>query len=524
MSAHRLQTAARPGSRSAGLSSTRCCGLFPPGLACVHGLLAIVVGMTCEPRPAEAASEDRAVSLPVACPVAVDHAYLRAGPGDDYYPTERLGRGEQVEVWAVEPTGWCAIRPVRGSFSWLRAADVDREPAPAEGESTSLQEDHDSRRTSEPARDETSVGVIVIDGAVSRIGSQLNELRHVAQVRLEAGERVRILDEVRVAEGRHAGLWVRIHPPAGEFRWVSAADLVLPADLLPADGPVAVSRDPSTRAAGAGSPATSAPGLLPGGYSEPIPQGLPPRAGEPYDTSSMPPPITSWTARGTGILDREEAAVPRPVSGQPLRSAEDEIGDIDLALSLAVTGPPESWNLAPLRDRLRLAAGRAASLEERQRADAVDARLARFESILGQRAVAAAPDGAMSPLRLGSMWSALSALGSRPIRPGVLPGGQPADGTPTWTPPDQAETTGRLATVVSRRPDAPRWALVDQSNQVIAFISPSSPVNLAAMVGQEIAVRGTRGYMPEYRRPYLVASEAKLRVAAGGPPAVGSLR
>lgn len=511
MSALRLQTATRPGSWAAGIS--------PPsgGWPLLLGLIGIAAGSAIEFRPVAAAT------LPVACPVAVDHAYLRAGPGVDYYPTERLGRGEQVEVWAVEPSGWCAIRPVRGSFSWLRAADVDREPAPSDDERSTLQEDRDSRQRVEPA-DESPVGVIVTDGAVSRIGSQLNELRHVAQVRLEAGERVRILDEVRVAEGRHAGLWVRIHPPAGEFRWVAAADLVLPADLLPTGGLVADRPGPPARATGPRSADTPAPGLLPGGYSEPIPQGLPPPAGEPYDTSSMPPPIATWTARGTGILDREEPAVPRPVSGLPLRSAEDEIGDIDLALSLAVTGPQESWNLAPLRDRLRLAAGRASSLEERQRADAVDARLARFESILGQRVVAAAPEGAASPLRLGSMWSALSALGSRPIRPGVLPGGQPADGTPTWTPPDQAETTGRLATVVSRRPDAPRWALVDQSNQVIAFISPSSPVNLAPMVGQEIAVRGTRGYMPEYRRPYLVASEAKLRVASGGPPPAGSLR
>jgi hypothetical protein len=514
-------------------------GVFHGGVVCLIGLFLVVprsddTGVHAEESRPSAVTEGDASHLPMDCPVAVDHAYLRAGPGTDYYPTERIGRGERVEVWAVEPSGWCAIRPVRGSFSWLRAADVDREVVD-EGEprgshgfkgSTDGAAGEQERRE-EPGHGATAVGVVVVDGAVSRIGSQLNELRHVAQVRLEAGERVRIIDEVRVAEGRHVGLWVRIHPPAGEFRWVAAADLVLPADLA-RKGTENPSHPPSDRMTNAvtGSRATvrNEPGLLAGGVSDPIPSAASTPAREPYDLSLMPPPISTWTARGTGILDRDPGTVPRPVSGLPLRSAEDEIGDIDLALSLAVTGPQDSWNLGPLRDRLRLAAGRAATLEERQRADAVDARLARFESIVGQRAIAAAPEGAASPLRLGSMWSALSALGSRPIRPGVLPGGKPADGTPTWTPPDQAETTGRLATVVSRRPDAPRWALVDQSNQVIAFISPSSPVNLAPMVGQEIAVRGTRGYMPEYRRPYLVASEAKLRVASSGPPPVGSLR
>ena len=114
--------------------------------------------------------------------------------------------------------------------------------------------------------------------------------------------------------------------------------------------------------------------------------------------------------------------------------------------------------------------------------------------------------------------SSLSALGSRPVRPGVMPGGAPAGGQPTWTPPDQVETTGRLATVVSRRPDAPRWALVDEHNNVLAFVAPQAGVNLAPLVGQQVSVRGSKGYMPEYKRPYLVASEARTRIASVPTP------
>jgi hypothetical protein len=193
----------------------------------------------------------------------------------------------------------------------------------------------------------------------------------------------------------------------------------------------------------------------------------------------------------------------------------DELADIDLALSLAVAGPTESWHLEGVRERLRLAATRATSAEERTRADAIDARLARFEAIQArQRALVQGTPEGDSTLRIGGMWSSLSALGSRPVRPGVLPGGKPADGRPDWTPPDQVETTGRLATVVSRRPDAPRWALVDTSNNVLVFVTPQPGVNLAPMVGQQVTVRGARGYMPEYKRPYMVASEARTRMAA----------
>ena len=81
------------------------------------------------------------------------------------------------------------------------------------------------------------------------------------------------------------------------------------------------------------------------------------------------------------------------------------------------------------------------------------------------------------------------------------------------------ETTGRLATVISRRPDAPRWALVDTNNNVLAFVAPQPGVNLAPLVGQQVSVRGARGYMPEYKRPYLVASEARTRLATLPTPA-----
>jgi hypothetical protein len=194
----------------------------------------------------------------------------------------------------------------------------------------------------------------------------------------------------------------------------------------------------------------------------------------------------------------------------------DELADIDLALSLAVTGPAEAWNLAPVRERLRQAAARTSTDIDRTRVEAIDARISRFETIQSRhRTLAAAPTPAADPsLQLGGMWSSLSAIGGRPIRPGVMPGGAPADGQPTWTPPDMTETSGRLATVVSRRPDAPRWAVVDQSNNVIAFITPQAGVNLAPLVGQDVAVRGARGYMPEYKRPYVVASEARVRIAA----------
>ena len=454
--------------------------------------------------------------FPATVRVTADHTYLRAGPGDDFYPTERLVAGTAVEVWAVDPSGYVAVRPVEGSYSWLRACDVD--PVTVSGG---------------PAASPASglgIGVIVTDGAVARVGSQINDLRHAAQVSLEAGERVQMIDEVRITEGRHAGLWVRIEPPAGEFRWAWLADLEIPPGVVPPPAALAVTtpapadnsasigeamaaiKDASVAVAQAVSDASQPPAAMqPGLTAPPVPP--------PQELGFMPSArrlFAGWLPLGTSVFDPATPITPVAVSTGPVGGAGDELADIDLALSLAVTGPAEAWNLAPVRERLRQSAARTSTDMDRTRVEAIDARIARFEAIQSRhRMLAAAPAAtADDSLQLGGMWSSLSAIGGRPIRPGVLPGGGSADGQSTWTPPDMTEMSGRLATVVSRRPDAPRWAVVDQNNNVIAFITPQTGVNLAPMVGQDVAVRGARGYMPEYKRPYVVAPEARIRMAA----------
>jgi hypothetical protein len=469
-------------------------------------------------------ADDVASPFPIAVRVTADHTYLRAGPSDDFYPTERLVHADELEVWAVDPAGYCAVRPVDGSFSWMRAADVD-----AQGE---LDDDGGTA----PGPDRAGfVGVVVTDGAVSRVGSQLNDLRHVAQVRLEAGERVTVLETVRIDAGRHAGLWARIEPPAGEYRWARAADVSLPRHLMPAPA-----ERPAAEASTAAAAAEAAAALREAGDAVADVIATAGATAAPADDAALVDPpaprslspiplakklFSGWMPLGASVLDPASPAAPLAVTSGAVASSGDELADIDLSLSLAVTGQSDAWNLAPLRERLRLAAARTTTQEERVRAEAIDARLARFESIQErQRAIVAGPAVDPSPLRLGGMWSSLSTIGSRPVRPGVLPGGVPADGQPSWTPPEQMETTGRLATVVSRRPDAPRWAIVDGSNNVVAFVTPSPGVNLAPLVGQQVAVRGAKGYMPEYKRPYMVATEARPRLASGPPSSTDAIR
>ena len=83
----------------------------------------------CGLSPAAVGAEEATERFPLSVRVTADHTYLRAGPSDDFYPTARLLRDDTVEVWAIDPAGYCAVRPVQGSFSWLRAADLDDEAA-----------------------------------------------------------------------------------------------------------------------------------------------------------------------------------------------------------------------------------------------------------------------------------------------------------------------------------------------------------------------------------------------------------
>jgi SH3-like domain-containing protein len=54
--------------------------------------------------------------------VEVDRVNVYAGPREDYYPTSFLSRGESVTVYEQTEDGWLAIRPPKGSFSWLPAS------------------------------------------------------------------------------------------------------------------------------------------------------------------------------------------------------------------------------------------------------------------------------------------------------------------------------------------------------------------------------------------------------------------
>ena len=119
----------------------------------------------------------------------------RSGPGDDFYPTDKLSPGDRVEVYRHDRGGWCAIRPPEGSFSWVLTKYLD------------------FSRSDDGAADDNAA-VVNTDRCQAHIGTSLGDERDVRQVQLSEGESVAVLER--------GNRWCKIAPPAGEFRWVRA--------------------------------------------------------------------------------------------------------------------------------------------------------------------------------------------------------------------------------------------------------------------------------------------------------------
>lgn len=176
-----------------------------------------------------------------------DEVYVRSGPGSSYYPTDKLKQGQAVEVYRHDPGGWCAIRPVEGSFTWVSGRFL------------------------------RSVGnnlaEVIDEGVSARVGSRFSDVKDVIQVRLDKGELVEIIETPRDGE-----IWFKIAPPSGEFRWVSGK-------YLDADYP----RDGLRHRRDGGSDSADAPAGRGRGEKEFPPPGRDRLQARPAETRSITP-------------------------------------------------------------------------------------------------------------------------------------------------------------------------------------------------------------------------------------------
>ena len=110
-------------------------------------------------------------TFPYKAYVTADDVYVRSGPGENYYPTDKLKAGTEVEVYRHDPGGWFAIRPPKDSFSWVSSRHLQL--------------------------DGKNLATVTDERVAARVGSRMSDTRDVIQVRLHKGEVVEVLEPRR---------------------------------------------------------------------------------------------------------------------------------------------------------------------------------------------------------------------------------------------------------------------------------------------------------------------------------------
>lgn len=458
--------------------------------------------------------------FPAEARVTVDQAYVRSGPGPSFYPTDKLARGDTVEIYRRDPGDWYAVRPPRGSFTWVAARYVE------------LGGD--------------GLGTVAEENVPARVGSRFSTIREVIQVRLQRGETVEIVGR----RDFRGATWYKIEPPSGEFRWLAGSDLdVAPAeeeaDEIAAGGPAAdnqesVVRDDQPvgdtpardefvdRAASAETPPVRTAAAQDADARGPTEARLVPIR-RPEDRRRSP---AGW--RGTSAPDRrdqadiavrqaahatevaeparpaEPARQPRPEAtadrneASPEENSPFQLADrLEQELSIMVAEEPTVWEFGEIKRSAKLLVDEGATAVDRSRGRKILRKIERFEDIKRRHDRAGAVVLDDGPRRRRE-----AAPGAPPLRRQNRQIAREWAPVPTRSaarPGPGFDGTGTLRPVVSRRQGAPRYALVDATGAVVSFVTPAPGVNLQPYIGRKIGVRGTRGYMPQYRRAHVTA-------------------
>jgi hypothetical protein len=491
----------------------------------------------------------RGEDFPYEAFIAVDNVEIVAGPGHRFYATDRLLRGTKVEIYREEASGWLAIRPPEGSFSWVPAEFVEQ-----------LDSNHENSdhlgRVKEPT------------GAW--IGTSVEHVsEHQQQVTLKAGELVQIVGEKSIgAKSGQDRTWLKIAPPAGEYRWVHLRDVsrqkpperppqvatdveVAISEAIPISPGVSLAaveqehtlapahsqREREKRPVGTGialrdldeRPMRFDRGVQPAQFLSPAtgepsrpqsPDGFVPRRRRTDDgapaTTSAPIRTTTTSTMSTTTLpasrsrldsDARIATVTPRVSSSTTTSSSSaarntssasnsgiggdqlawQLDQIEVDLSLMIAQDRSQWNLPLLRRRVETLVESGADPISRGRARLMLDKIKQFEEVFDRD--------------------------SRTLVGGArATSGQASNGTEKTSPTSSLadpryDAQGWLKPVVSRKSDKPvaPYAVVDADGKPLCFVSPSPGLNLRRYENKQVGLYGRRGYLEELKKPHLMA-------------------
>ncbi len=284
-----------------------------------------------------------------------------------------------------------------------------------------------------------------------------------------------MLDIKQVGDGDAAQSWCQIAPPSGEFRWVFGkfVDRDLPEGISrPRDDEHAIhareafeERDTATSLHAKQSTDWTAKGEIPAGAK----------------SESLAAGDSSWR----NSSERRSASTPGDKAGPSSTDPfQQELDAIDLQVSKIASDEPLTWEFTGVKRRAEAELDRAQTAIERGRVRLILNRIARFEDVKRRTEL-------------------LNQPGSQTAIASYIP-------PPTANDPGRFDGIGKLTPVVSQRPGAPQFALVDGTNQVVSFVTPGPGVDLQQYVGKEVGVSGERGYIPDLQKPHVTAQRINV--------------
>lgn len=439
--------------------------------------------------------------------VAIDGAEVVSGPGHRYYATDRLALGTKVEVYREEASGWLAIRPPQGSFSWVDSAAIERDT-----------EDESLGRAIEPTP-------AWIGTAAERVSE------HRQHVTLKADEVVRILGQKQVeTEDGEEETWLKIAPPAGEFRWIYLRDVSrqkpaprpepemeaqiasVPAEQSAPEEPRRIEVPRSAIALRDLAPVVSrihessrsvetaqfrnsvepAKPLSSDGFvprkrrgSEQIPtvptpsEHLASRQSATFTRPRVDPPALVASASPSKFTSTSAAGT--PAAATPIDNAASQLQQLDVELSLMLAKDKSAWNLTDLCQRVEALVERGNDPVARGQARLLLDKIKQFEQTFDAEDI--------GPIAASAAVPAVD-----------------ADAKPSPADP-RYDSKGWLKPVVSRRSEKPPapFALVDSEGKPICFISPSPGLNLNRYLNKQVGVYGRRGYIESLKTTHVTA-------------------
>jgi hypothetical protein len=182
------------------------------------------------------------------------------------------------------------------------------------------------------------------------------------------------------------------------------------------------------------------------------------------------------------------AGAPLAVVSNVSGDLQRQLTEIEMRLSRMASASPHLWNTERLeRDTEQLLA-QAQSDADRNAIKVTMTKIDQF-AMLGRR----------------YQQSGRGGDGER----GRMPVDQLSPSPPLPVSPSGFDAVGILRPVVSKRPGAPQFALVDERGQVVTFVTPSPDVNLQPYIGRRVGIAGNRGFIPEFNRAHVTAGRVQ---------------